>query len=130
MRSMECRNFAVLEFGTCATVANVSPLAVRSQSSWNTGSSCSTSTGPKPCLPPRSWMPSTPRILTRRLYGRSSVHRTEIRPQSSLSVLDSLHGLDAFVVGVLDLAHLGDGVGHGDDLVGGVAAGDDDIGLG
>src|SRR5579884_4509299 len=30
---------------------------VFSQSAWKTGSSASTVTGPKPCIPPRSWIP-------------------------------------------------------------------------
>src|SRR6476469_3700563 len=29
----------------------------RSQSAWNTGSFSSRSIGPKPCIPPRSWIP-------------------------------------------------------------------------
>src|SRR4051812_25670706 len=46
------------------------------------------------------------------------------------SILDALLGADALFVGVLDLAHLGHGVGQGDDLVGRVPAGDDHVGLG
>src|SRR5262245_44944372 len=38
---------------------NVTRSARRSQGSWNTGSSASTSTGPNPCIPPRSYTPST-----------------------------------------------------------------------
>src|SRR5207342_3088415 len=43
------------------------------------------------------------------------------------SVLDALLGRDALVVGVLDLAHLGDGVGDLDDLRWAVASGDVDV---
>src|SRR5437870_3351464 len=37
-----------------------------SHSPWNVGSSGSTSTGPNPCMPPRSWTPSTPSSFHRR----------------------------------------------------------------
>src|SRR2546426_886438 len=37
--------------------ARLSAKARRSQSWWKTGSFGSGSTGPKPCMPPRSWMP-------------------------------------------------------------------------
>ena len=43
-------------------------------------------------------------------------------------VLDPLLGLDALVVGVLDLAHLGDGVGEIDDLLRRIASGEDHVG--
>src|SRR5579859_2693552 len=46
------------------------------------------------------------------------------------SILDALLGADPFVVGVLDLAHLGDRVGDLDQLGRRVAAGDDHVGLG
>src|SRR5205085_1915197 len=45
------------------------------------------------------------------------------------SVVDAALGRDAGVVGVLALAHLGDRVGDLDELVGCVAAGDDDVDL-
>src|SRR5262249_13005395 len=35
------------------------PRTRRCHGAWNTGSSRSTTTGPKPCIPPRSWIPST-----------------------------------------------------------------------
>src|SRR4051812_11675092 len=41
------------------TTAIISARAVRSHGSWNTGSSRSTTTGPRPCTPPRSCTPST-----------------------------------------------------------------------
>src|SRR4051794_31554614 len=131
MRSMACRNFDVLGFGIWATVAKVSPRAVRSHASWNTGSCSSTSTGPNPCRPPRAWIPSTPRIMAPPHCSlRICPRMTRADPQrTSVSVLDTLDRLDALVVGVLDLAHLGDGVGEGDDLVGSVPAGDDHVGL-
>src|SRR5436309_2782954 len=63
------------------------------------------------------------------LCGRLRVSDTGKRPQSG-SVLDALDGFHAFFVGVLDLAHLGGGVGDVDELLGRIAAGDDDVGLG
>src|SRR5436190_4149681 len=53
-----------------ATVASFWTAMVRSrlrmafsQSAWKAGSCSSRSTGPKPCMPPRSWMPSMPPFL-------------------------------------------------------------------
>ena len=43
------------------------------------------------------------------------------------SVVDAALGADALPVGVLDLAHLGDGVGEVDQLGRGIAPGDDDV---
>src|SRR5436309_1462984 len=62
-------------------------------------------------LPTPEWVPAT----TRRA------------PSSPTSVLDALLGGDAAVVGVLDLAHLGDRVGHLDELGRRVPAGDHDV---
>src|SRR4051794_7652588 len=58
MRSIEWRNWPPL-LTPMAKEAKVTPHACRSHASWNTGSPGSTSTGPNPSMPPRSWMPST-----------------------------------------------------------------------
>ena len=55
---------------------------------------------------------------------------TAVRRGRGGSELDALQRRHPGVVGVLDLAHLGDGVGHGHQLVGGVAAGRHHAGAG
>src|SRR5690242_3119357 len=60
--------------------AMLTPNAARSQSRWKTGSAGSTWTGPKPAMPPRSWMPSMPReppTGRRRRLGRD-VHSAAV----------------------------------------------------
>src|SRR5262249_45353172 len=54
-------------------------------------------------LPTPEWVPAT----------------TTRGPSGLTSVLDALAGVDPDVHGVLDLRHLGDGVGHRDQLLGG-----------
>jgi hypothetical protein len=41
------------------------PTSAPHKRAWNTGSSVSRSIRPKPCMPPRSWIPSTPRAPRR-----------------------------------------------------------------
>src|SRR4051812_9844098 len=82
-------------------------------------------------FPTPEWVPATttlaPRCTEVRVIAGGSVHLVKTRALP-VSVLDPLLGADAAVVGVLDLPHLGDGVGHLDQLVGGVATRDDDVG--
>src|SRR5438309_209343 len=85
-------------------------------------------------FPTPEWVPATttlgPRCTEVRVIAGGSVHLVGTRARRAASVLDPLLGADAAVVGVLDLAHLGDRVGDLDDLLGGVATGDDDVGAG
>ena len=55
------------------------------------------------------------------------LRRAKVTSASRPSVVDAAHWRDAPVVGVLDLAHLGDRVGDLDQLRRRVAAGDDDV---
>src|SRR5215207_8632334 len=55
---MACRNIGVLNPPAPSAPPATANMRA-SHSPWNVGSSGSTSTGPKPCMPPRSWTPST-----------------------------------------------------------------------
>src|SRR2546423_15357398 len=71
-------------------------------------------------FPTPEWVPAMtsrgPNTLTR---SRSlALWRELARSREEFSILDALLGPDALVVGVLDLSHLGGGVGHLDELVG------------
>ena len=55
---------------TVASIRHTRP----SQRSWNSGSSASIGTAPKPCIPPRSCTPSTARSSRRRGAGILPVH--------------------------------------------------------
>ncbi len=72
-----------------APVASVTASARRSHSAWKTGSSGSTSTGPKPCMPPRSWTPSivsSPRRRRRPMLRPDTRPRAPCRPEPSRPV--------------------------------------------
>src|SRR6516165_7839974 len=56
MRSIEWRISSTL-YCPAAMVRLRSAKMRRSQSAWKTGSFSSRSIGPKPCIPPRSWIP-------------------------------------------------------------------------
>src|SRR5436305_5216495 len=78
-------------------------------------------------LPTPEWVPA---ITTRAVTVLSDLWVPAPDDRTQRSIFDALLGPDALLVGVLDLAHLGDGVGQGDDLLGRIPAGDDDVGLG
>src|SRR5215211_7786623 len=80
---------------------------------------------------PRRWRAAIRPVATVVLPTPDDVPATTRRgPRrpTAASVLDALAGLDALVEGVLDLHHLGHGVGQVDHRPGGVAPGDHHVG--
>ena len=95
MRSIAWRNRPL----RCPAImaAAVSRKARRSQVEWKTGSSASTSTGPKPCIPPRSCTPSTgPSQHSARRSARRAAVRAASRSDGGLR---QPGGTPAFVAG-------------------------------
>src|SRR5262245_60343399 len=75
MRSTAWRNSSMLKTPRLRPARNIASTAA-SHGAWKTGSSGSRSTGPKPCMPPRSWTPFT---RSRRPPGRDSSANVEAR---------------------------------------------------
>src|SRR4051794_6708863 len=71
-------------------------------------------------LPTPEWVPAT--------TTRGPSESVDVTSAPPPSVLDPLLGADPLIVSVLHFVHLGDGVGHVDQLVGRVAPGDHHVG--